>query len=151
MEAPITKFTIFMCLLKGICSLSFGSCLQLYWEYRQKEKSRGLYHPNTLKRQETGRSTAAHSPCPGEGPCWQARGDPQRTPGHTAVSRMSHPGTHAAPFPNSSKASFIASLPSYTASLISASRIGSLLFRSALPRPSHHIPVRLCLTILARA
>ena len=30
--APITKFTIFMCLLKGTHILRFRSCLQLYWE-----------------------------------------------------------------------------------------------------------------------
>lgn len=31
-----------MCVLEGICIIRFRSCLQLYWEYRQKGKSRGL-------------------------------------------------------------------------------------------------------------
>lgn len=51
---------------------------------------------------------------------------------------------HVAPFPNSTRASGIAPLPSCTASLIP-------LLCSALACPPHHIPVRLGLSIPARA
>lgn len=105
MESPTTKFTTFMCLLRESVSIRFRSFLQLYWMYRQREKSRGLQQHNgaaALEQDPAGR----HIRIPPD-------------PRHAAVSRMSHPGTRGA-FPNSTRASGIASLPSCTASLISS-------------------------------
>lgn len=130
-----------MCLLEVIYILRFRSCLQLYWEYRQKEKG-ALPSQHTQRRRSWSCGSAAHSPRPREGPRWKARRDPS-APRHAALSTMSHPGTHARLFQTAPKpASLHRFHPTQPAPFLQAEPAAAC---SALPCPSHHIPDRPCL------
>lgn len=123
-----------MCLLRGIYVLRFRSCLQLNVEWRQKSPER--YTTPTDWREEKERrheNTARQVP----ERCWRAGEETRHSPECCRQQDASL---------SSTKASFAAPSPPYTASGMSTSRSSILLPCHSLSQPT----MELCFTLLYR-
>lgn len=122
-RSSITKFATSMCLLKGIYTLRFRSCLQLNEEWRQKSPE-GYTTPTDRWEEKEGRRGSAVRQVPER--CWRAGEETWHSPERCRQRDASL---------SSIKASFAAPSPPYTVSGISTSRSAILLFCPAQPHP----------------
>lgn len=123
-----------MCLLRGIYVPRFRSCLQLNVEWRQKSPER--YSTPTDRREEKERR---HENMARQVPerCWRAGEETRHSPERCRQQDASL---------SSTKASFAAPSPPYTASGMSTSRSSILLPCHTLSQPT----MELCFTLLSR-